>query len=532
MLRTELGSRIEPFMKAIGDEELIARMARNGDEAAFAALYKRHEKAAYNIAWHITGTREGAEEAVQEGMFSLWRSAKTFKPGPTSARNWLLKIIANKSLHLSRNTRKRRQIEQPMNLDDPSVSFQDPKDSSAKQVEDTERVSVVGKAMALLAIEDRRLVALYYGAGLSQDSIAASLKIPQRTVSYRIKGAMEKLRALLTKHGVTAVVLDSEWPELICSSQAVPVALGQSVLAKVSGAAMAGGPGVAAVRIGIQTKAAAALLATLFAGGLLWSMAKGDPLNSVSPKSTTAQSSTLKSEVIYSDEFDGKKLNSFWEIVKPVPKGIDLVWKQEDSKLFLFAGSKAARIKNEQLGALLVDGKKVNAYPRVELTSQRVTLDQRPLEVYLCLGEVTPGGKKRYETAFELLDENDRVLYRGGQKREMENTPAIEKGFVITPYKTWRVPGDQSISAVKFERIVIDRSGQIWRSVQNMKGFLSEPVSGGIKSIRVRLVLMCEKDLCASWSFERLSLRRLAGFSFQAAPSAPFEMGVPKALKR
>ncbi|HEV2785642.1 MAG TPA: RNA polymerase sigma factor, partial [Solirubrobacteraceae bacterium] len=57
-------------MPHTGDERL-ARAAADGDCAAFAKLYDRHEHRAFNLAYRICGTREDAADATQEAFVKV-----------------------------------------------------------------------------------------------------------------------------------------------------------------------------------------------------------------------------------------------------------------------------------------------------------------------------------------------------------------------------------------------------------------------------------------------------------------------------
>ena len=58
-------------MLPAADDEALARAAVAGDGAAFAQLYDRHERRAFNLAYRITGTREDAADATQEAFVKL-----------------------------------------------------------------------------------------------------------------------------------------------------------------------------------------------------------------------------------------------------------------------------------------------------------------------------------------------------------------------------------------------------------------------------------------------------------------------------
>ena len=54
------------------DDELLFRL-RNGDEQAFAALYRRRQGAIYRFALHMSGSPAAAEDIAQEVFLALLR---------------------------------------------------------------------------------------------------------------------------------------------------------------------------------------------------------------------------------------------------------------------------------------------------------------------------------------------------------------------------------------------------------------------------------------------------------------------------
>lgn len=54
------------------DDELLIRL-RNGDEHAFAALYKRRQGSIYRFAQHMSGSASAAEDITQEVFLALLR---------------------------------------------------------------------------------------------------------------------------------------------------------------------------------------------------------------------------------------------------------------------------------------------------------------------------------------------------------------------------------------------------------------------------------------------------------------------------
>src|SRR5918997_2849988 len=84
-----------------GDEELISAVA-GGDHPALLALYDRHGRIAYGLAYRILGEAGAAEETVQDAYLRVWRRASTFDASRGGARSWLLTIAHHCAIDLVR----------------------------------------------------------------------------------------------------------------------------------------------------------------------------------------------------------------------------------------------------------------------------------------------------------------------------------------------------------------------------------------------------------------------------------------------
>src|SRR6201747_1089820 len=81
----------------LADEDLM-QLVRRGDAAAFEAVYDRHSTAAFSLAYRMTGTRNTAEDVVQEAFLSLWRSGARYDRTRGSVRTWVLGIVHNRAI--------------------------------------------------------------------------------------------------------------------------------------------------------------------------------------------------------------------------------------------------------------------------------------------------------------------------------------------------------------------------------------------------------------------------------------------------
>jgi DNA-directed RNA polymerase specialized sigma24 family protein len=87
-------------LSLLGDARLV-RLASRGDEAAFAAIFRRYHQPLYRYCRSITGNSEDASEALRNTMVK----AKRALPGERRAiemKPWLFNVAHNQSISLLR----------------------------------------------------------------------------------------------------------------------------------------------------------------------------------------------------------------------------------------------------------------------------------------------------------------------------------------------------------------------------------------------------------------------------------------------
>ncbi len=72
--------------------------AQGDDCLAFAELYGRHVEDALRIALPSAATHDRAEETVQDGFFSIWRSRAGLPAALGSFSIWSMRIVHNRAV--------------------------------------------------------------------------------------------------------------------------------------------------------------------------------------------------------------------------------------------------------------------------------------------------------------------------------------------------------------------------------------------------------------------------------------------------
>ena len=175
------------------DEVLLAQLSRR-DPEALDALYTRHGRTAFALAYRVLGSPEAAEDAVQEAFLSVWRSAATFQQARGSARGWLLSVVRNRAIDILRAREARPKVGATLDqITSLAADQSDPAEDALKRVEAVR----VRQALAALPEEQRRTVELAFFSGLSYPEVAARMDAPLGTVKSRMRLALERLRGML-----------------------------------------------------------------------------------------------------------------------------------------------------------------------------------------------------------------------------------------------------------------------------------------------------------------------------------------------
>jgi RNA polymerase sigma-70 factor (ECF subfamily) len=186
-----MGAMTDP---AADDNELIAAVAR-GDHPALLALYDRHGRVAYGLAYRVLGEAGAAEEAVQDAFLRVWRRAATFDASRGAVRAWLLTIVHHCAIDLLR----RRASAPPIvaGLDE-IVERRAVPDAWSEVAERLDREKV-RTAVATLPGEQRRAIEMAYFDGLTHREIAERDGLPLGTVKGRLRLGLRRLHGLLAE---------------------------------------------------------------------------------------------------------------------------------------------------------------------------------------------------------------------------------------------------------------------------------------------------------------------------------------------
>lgn len=176
---------------AASDHKLIA-VAQLGDEQAFGALFEQNKDMVYAFVLRTIGSREDAEDIVQETFCRAWRSLASFR-GDSRLLTWLCKIAANLCVDHIRSSRNKTWTATEAEIDPETIA------ASSQNIEfGGFTKQAVKEALNTVAPSHKMLVVLCDVQGFTCAEAAKILGCSAISVRVRLGRARKKLRNLLS----------------------------------------------------------------------------------------------------------------------------------------------------------------------------------------------------------------------------------------------------------------------------------------------------------------------------------------------
>ena len=188
----------------LSDEELISAIC-NGAEWALEMLYERYHRYAFALAYRILHESTDAEDIVQEVFLSVWRKAASYQKHHGSVFSWLQAIVHHRAIDRVRSVAHRDHQWTPLQVE----GEQDPPGDQCEVWEQAwhhEQGQLIRQVLEQLPSEQRQVIELAYFGGYTHAEIAEKVKIPLGTVKGRMRLGLQKMKHLLSEHG-----LDAPW---------------------------------------------------------------------------------------------------------------------------------------------------------------------------------------------------------------------------------------------------------------------------------------------------------------------------------
>lgn len=171
----------------------LDRYARQGDAQAFDTLVRQYQGLVYSVCLRHLGDEADAQDATQETFLTLARKAASVR---SNLAGWLHGCARQTSLDMLRRqiAQRKRDTESARARTDVHL---DPSPSWSEV-----RIRL-DEAMAELDEPTRELLVERFFVGRSQQELATDAGVSQSLMSRRINAAVDRLRSLMVRKGVT-----------------------------------------------------------------------------------------------------------------------------------------------------------------------------------------------------------------------------------------------------------------------------------------------------------------------------------------
>jgi RNA polymerase sigma-70 factor, ECF subfamily len=180
----------------VPDQQLLSQIA-GGDVHAFGQLYDRYSARLFGLIRTVIGTRDHAEDILQESFWQIWRSADRFDARIGCPLGWMILIARSRAIdHIRRRDSGIKAS--TMSADElAAIDWMEPDSPSMNTLR-------TRHALEALPREQRDSINLSFYRGLTHEQIARMQGVPLGTVKTRIRLGVRRLREWIERQDEVA----------------------------------------------------------------------------------------------------------------------------------------------------------------------------------------------------------------------------------------------------------------------------------------------------------------------------------------
>jgi RNA polymerase sigma-70 factor, ECF subfamily len=181
------------------DDSALIRQAQHGNLKAFEELVRHYDKALLQLALHLTGSEQDAQDACQEAFLSAYRNLSSFR-FECSFYTWIYRIVTNQCIDCLR--RRRSSMTSVARGESGALSdLPDyrPAHNPERGVAARELRTRIARALEKLSPRERTVFQLRHHQQMRLRSVAAMLNTSEGNARHILFRATRKLRAALAE---------------------------------------------------------------------------------------------------------------------------------------------------------------------------------------------------------------------------------------------------------------------------------------------------------------------------------------------
>lgn len=171
----------------------IVRAVLAGDTERYAVLVARYRDRHARYATHMLGSRDAAEDAVQDALVRAFDRLSDCRE-PEKFAGWLFLILRNRCF--AERRRDQREERMPEHLADTVVA----PERTEGAIEKRERIGALQRAIGTLTAEQRDVFVLKHVEGLAYEEIAQRTGATVASLKMRMHRAYDRLRELMKEY--------------------------------------------------------------------------------------------------------------------------------------------------------------------------------------------------------------------------------------------------------------------------------------------------------------------------------------------
>ena len=182
------------------EDEKIIEMFFERSEQGIRELDIKYGTVSHNLSHHIVGSRQNAEECVNDAYLGAWNAIPPAKPNPLRA--YICKIVRNISLKLYyRKEAAKRNSTYDIAMEELKRQLSSP-NTVETEIEVRELARIINNFLETLTVENRVIFIRRYWFCDNYKDIAARVGLTEKNISVRLTRIRKKMKQYLIESEV------------------------------------------------------------------------------------------------------------------------------------------------------------------------------------------------------------------------------------------------------------------------------------------------------------------------------------------